>query len=62
MLIVLTVKLDNTLIPSSPEEIEETIRGLIALLEKGTENPAGSLNFLDYAVKKTELCIYDQYS
>ncbi len=46
VLIVLTVKLDNTLIPSSPEEIEETIRGLIALLEKGTENPAGSLNFL----------------
>ena len=30
----------------SPEESEETIRGLISLLEKGTENPAGSLNFL----------------
>lgn len=46
VLIVLAVKLDNSLIPSSPEEIEETILGLISLLEKGTENPAGSLNFL----------------
>lgn len=45
-LIVLTVKLDNTLIPSTEEEIEDTIRGLISLLEKGTENPPGSLNFL----------------
>lgn len=46
VLIVLAVKLDNTLIPSTPEEIQETILGLISLLEKGTENPAGSLNFL----------------
>ncbi len=46
VLIVLTVKLDNTLIPSTREEIEETMRGLISLLEKGTENPVGSLNFL----------------
>lgn len=46
VLIVLSVKLDNTLIPSTQEEIEETILGLISLLEKGTENPAGSLNFL----------------
>ena len=46
VLIVLTVKLDNTLVLSTPEEIEETIVGLICLLEKGTENPAGSLNFL----------------
>ncbi len=46
VLIVLSVKLDNTLIPSSSEEMEETIRGLISLLEKGTGNPAGSLNFL----------------
>ncbi|MGN0404103.1 MAG: TetR/AcrR family transcriptional regulator [Bariatricus sp.] len=45
-LIILTVKLDNTLVPSSEEEIEDTIRGLISLLEKGTENPPGSLNFL----------------
>ncbi len=46
VLIVLAVKLDNSLIPSTPEEIEEIILGLISLLEKGTENPAGSLNFL----------------
>lgn len=46
VLIILSIKLDNTLIPSSTEEIEETILGLISLLEKGTENPPGSLNFL----------------
>ncbi len=46
VLIVLTVKLDNTIVPSVQSDIEETIRGLVALLEKGTENPAGSLNFL----------------
>ena len=45
-LVVLIVKLDNTLSPSSPAEIEETFVGLISLLEKGTGNPAGSLNFL----------------
>lgn len=45
-LIVLAVKSDTTLIPSSLAEIEETILGLISLLEKGTGNPAGSLNFL----------------
>lgn len=46
VLIILTVKLDNTLVPSTPEEIEETLVGMITLLEKGTENPTGSLNFL----------------
>lgn len=46
VLIVLSVKLDNRIAPASTEEIEDTIRGLISLLEKGTENPAGSLNFL----------------
>lgn len=46
VLIVLAVKLDNTLVPSTPKEIEDTILGLIALLEQGTGNPAGSLNFL----------------
>ena len=46
VLIVLAVKLGNTLIPSSKEEVEETLKGLIILLEKGTDNPAGSLNFL----------------
>lgn len=46
VLIVLTVKLDNSLVPSSPEEAEAIIVGLISLLENGTGNPAGSLNFL----------------
>ncbi len=46
VLIVLVVKLDNTIVPSTPEEIEETIRGLIELLEKGTGNPVGVLNYL----------------
>lgn len=46
VLIVLCVKIDNTLLPSTDEQIENTIIGLISLLEKGTENPAGSLNFL----------------
>lgn len=46
VLIVLSVKIDNTLVPSTSEEIEDTILGLVSLLEKGTENPSGSLNFL----------------
>lgn len=46
VLIVLSVKLDNRIAPDTTEGIEDTIRGLISLLEKGTENPAGSLNFL----------------
>ena len=46
VLIVLTVKMGNLMLPSSQENIEETMRALISLLEKGTENPQGSLNFL----------------
>lgn len=46
VLIVLSIKLDNTLVPSTHQEIGETIRALIALLDKGTDNPVGSLNFL----------------
>lgn len=46
VLIVLSVKMDNYLLPSTPEEIDETIHGLITLLEKGTDNPPGSLDFL----------------
>ena len=49
--IVLSVKLGNTLVPASKEEIEETLQGLITLLEKGTDNPAGSLNFLTLNIK-----------
>lgn len=46
VLIVLTLKSDNTIIPSSEKETAQTICGLISLLEKGTGNPAGALNFL----------------
>ncbi len=46
VLIILAIKIDNSLIPSTQEEIDDTIHGLISLLEKGTGNPVGSLNFL----------------
>ena len=46
VLIVLTIKIDNYLLPSTRQEIEGTIRGLIALLEKGTEASPGILDFL----------------
>lgn len=46
VLIILSVKIDNTIVPSDPKEIEMTIRGLISLLEKGTCNTTGSLNYL----------------
>ena len=46
VLIVLTVKMDNTIVPSSKDDIEKTIESLVVLLEKGTDNPPGSLNFL----------------
>lgn len=47
-LIVLAVKLDNTMVPSAPEEIENTLKGLISLLEKGTGVPAGTLDYLSF--------------
>lgn len=46
VLIVLAVKIDNSLLPSSPKETEETMRGLVALLEKGTEVTPGTLSYL----------------
>ena len=45
-LIVLAVKLDNSLVPSAREEATDTLKGLIALLEKGTGVPAGTLDYL----------------
>lgn len=45
-LIVLAVKLDNSLVPSTAEETEDTLRGLISLLEKGTGVPPGALEYL----------------
>ncbi len=46
VLIVLIIKLDNTIIPSSAEDIENTVKGLISLLEKGAGIPAGTLQYL----------------
>ena len=45
-LIVIAVKLDNSLIPSTPKETMETLQGLISLLEKGTDVSPGTLNYL----------------
>ena len=45
-LIVLAVKLDNSLVPSTQAEIENTLKGLISLLEKGTGLTAGTLEYL----------------
>ena len=44
ILIVLTVKLDNMLSPSTEEEIVRTLQALISLLERGTDNPLGAFN------------------
>lgn len=44
ILIVLTVKIDNTLSPSSEEEITRSLQALISLLEKGTDNALGAFN------------------
>lgn len=46
VLIVIAVKLDNSLLPSSPEDIQDTLQGLIALLEKGTDVKQGTLSYL----------------
>lgn len=46
VLIVLAVKLDNSIVPSTTEDIEKTLRGLISLLEKGTGLPEGTLEYL----------------
>ncbi|MGN0341241.1 MAG: TetR/AcrR family transcriptional regulator [Roseburia sp.] len=46
VLIVLAVKLDNTIAPSDTEGMEQTLHGLVELLEKGTDTPPGSLNYL----------------
>ena len=45
-LIVIAVKFDNSLIPSTPEEIKDTLKGLTSLLEKGTGVPTGALAYL----------------
>lgn len=45
-LLVIAVKLDNFIIPSTTEDIEKTLKGLISLLEKGTGLPKGTLEYL----------------
>lgn len=46
VLIVLAVELDNSLLPSTPEETEDTLHGLITLLERGTGVAPGTLSYL----------------
>lgn len=46
VLIVLAVKLNNTFLSATAEDSEDTIRGLVTLLEKGTGVPQGTLNYL----------------
>lgn len=46
VLIVLAVKLNNTFLSATAGDSEDTIRGLVALLEKGTGVPQGTLNYL----------------
>ena len=42
VLIVLTVKIDNTLSPTTEEETAKTLQSLITLLERGTGNSDGA--------------------
>ena len=46
VLTVIAVKLDNYIVPSTTEDIEDTLKGLISLLEKGTGLPNGTLEYL----------------
>lgn len=45
-LIIIVIKVDHSFLPSTPEETEDTLKGFISLLEKGTGIPAGSLDYL----------------
>ena len=42
VLIIFTVKIDNTLSPASDEDSAKTLQMLITLLERGTGNKEGS--------------------
>lgn len=46
VLIVLAVKLDSTFLSSTAEDTEDTIRGLVTLLERGTGLAPGTLSYL----------------
>lgn len=54
VLIVLAVKLNNTFLSATAEDSEETIRGLVALLERGTGVPKGTLNYLTLSADFTQ--------
>lgn len=46
VLIILTVKFDNTLVPGNTEEISKTVKGMITLLEQGAGVKQGELDYL----------------
>lgn len=46
VLIILAVKTSNQIVPSTQEEIEQTIKALITLLERSAAAPVGALNYL----------------
>lgn len=46
VLIILSVKNSNQIVPSTPEEITQTFKALVALLENGACTPQGQLNHL----------------
>jgi len=46
ILIVLSVKLDNSLVPSTTEDISKLFEALISLLENGADSSVGVLNYL----------------
>lgn len=48
VLLILTVKFDNYLLPSSPEEIQRTMEAFSVMLEKSTEVSRDRLQFLKY--------------
>lgn len=50
VLVVLAVKLNNTFLSATAEDSEDTIRGLVSLLEKGTGVPQGTLSYLSLQI------------
>ncbi len=53
VLIVLAVKLNNTFLSATAGDSEDTIRGLVALLEKGTDIPRGTLSYISLTTNDT---------
>lgn len=48
VLLILTIKFDNHLLPSSPEEVQKLMAALAVILEKSTGLSPDRLNFLKY--------------